>query len=166
MMKEICIVRHAKSSWDDFLIADIDRPLNERGHDTAPKMAKYLKKQGFYPDQLITSPAKRAYTTADYFAKEFKINKDKINIISRLYMAGIDELLDTIQNANEDADRIAIFAHNPGITEFANICCEANVMNVPTCGIIRLRCDIDNWYNFEPDQLVLENIYFPKVVLE
>ena len=70
-MKTIYFIRHAKSSWDHFGISDKDRPLNDRGEQDAPRMAQLLKEKGVQPDQLVSSPAKRAFTTATYFAKAF-----------------------------------------------------------------------------------------------
>ena len=59
-MKTIILVRHAKSSWDDFTIPDFDRPLNDRGKRDAPVMAARLKEHGLSPDLLLSSPARRA----------------------------------------------------------------------------------------------------------
>lgn len=148
------------------MIPDIDRPLNNRGHSTAPKMAHYLGSQGFLPEIFYVSPAKRALTTAEYFAKEFKIRTDRFHIVPRLYMADIDDFIAVIQEAPDLAQKIAIFAHNPGVTEFANICCNANIQNMPTCSILWLECDIEYWQNFEVNDLKLKNIFFPREVLQ
>ena len=41
-MKQLLIIRHAKSSWDLSGLNDFDRPLNDRGIKDAPTMAKRL----------------------------------------------------------------------------------------------------------------------------
>ena len=74
-MKQITLVRHAKSSWHRGL-RDIDRPLNARGERDAPLMAMHLRKQGFSPDILISSPATRAATTAEEIARGIGYDTD------------------------------------------------------------------------------------------
>ena len=68
-MKTLYIVRHAKSSWKNPGLADIDRPLNKRGKGDAPLMGKVLRKAGVEPDLILSSPANRAITTAEVIAK-------------------------------------------------------------------------------------------------
>lgn len=147
------------------MIPDIDRPLNNRGHSTAPKMAHFLGSQGFLPDIFYVSPAMRALKTAEYFAKEFKIKTDRFQVVPRLYMADIDDFITVIQEAHDLAQKVVIFSHNPGVTEFANICCDANIPNMPTCSVLWLECDIENWQKFEPSDVKIKNIFFPKEVL-
>ena len=86
-MKTLLIIRHAKSSWDDFSIKDFDRPLNERGKKDAPMMAKRLLKKNISIDTFISSPAKRARKTAEAFVKEYK-EKDQLFFFDELYLAG------------------------------------------------------------------------------
>ena len=83
-MKTLLLIRHAKSSWDQAGLSDFDRPLNERGKNDAPVMAKRVKEKEIELDYLISSPAKRAKKTAKYFAEELnkKINEASV-IISR-----------------------------------------------------------------------------------
>jgi len=85
MQKTIYLVRHAKSSWEHPGLADIDRPLNNRGKKNAPEMGSRLKNQQIFPDLLISSPAKRAYNTALEAIAEiaFQINEDLENIGAR-----------------------------------------------------------------------------------
>jgi phosphohistidine phosphatase len=71
-MKSILMIRHAKSSWDDPGQPDFDRPLNERGKQDAPSMAKRLLEKSVAIDAFISSPAKRARKTASLFAAEYK----------------------------------------------------------------------------------------------
>jgi phosphohistidine phosphatase len=45
-MKELLLVRHAKSDWGDPSLDDFDRPLNGRGKRDAPVMAEKIKERG------------------------------------------------------------------------------------------------------------------------
>src|SRR5690349_10044526 len=83
-------------------------------------MAKRLLKKKIAIDAFLSSPAKRAKSTAELFAKEYEIPKKKIIFIPELYMASSDAFIRTIRSAPEKADSIALFSHNEGITQFAN----------------------------------------------
>ncbi len=54
-MKTVLLVRHAKSSWDDPLLADFDRPLAARGRGAAPRIARYMRDKGLIPDLVACS---------------------------------------------------------------------------------------------------------------
>src|SRR5260370_4722079 len=71
-MKTLFLTRHAKSSWDDTALPDKDRPLNDRGRRDAPKMGKRLTKRDVKPDLIVSSPARRALTTAEIIATEIE----------------------------------------------------------------------------------------------
>jgi phosphohistidine phosphatase len=161
-LKTIILVRHAKSSWDDFSLKDEDRPLTDRGKKNAPDMAKRLLKKKIPIDAILSSPAKRAKSTAEYFAKEYDIPKKKIILIPELYMASNDAFVKTIRNAPEKADAIALFSHNDGITQFANSLSEARVDNMPTCSVFAVKADINKWDEFQPGKAEFYFFDYPK----
>ena len=68
-MKALLILRHAKSSWKEPLLADYDRPVNKRGKHDAPRVGQFLQEHGLVPDRIISSTAKRARKTAQAVAK-------------------------------------------------------------------------------------------------
>jgi phosphohistidine phosphatase len=162
LLKTIILVRHAKSSWDDFSLKDEDRPLTDRGKKNAPDMAKRLLKKKIPIDAILSSPAKRAKSTAEYFAKEYDIPKKKIILIPELYMASSDAFVKTIRNAPEKADSIALFSHNEGITQFANSLSEARVDHMPTCSVFAVKVDIASWSEFEPGKTEFYFFDYPK----
>ena len=148
-MKSVILVRHAKSSWDSADLTDFERPLNERGKKDAPEMAQRLKKRKVTIDAFISSPAKRAKKTAELFAKELADGKPGIIFIEELYHAGPDTFLSVIQKASDQFDCIAIFSHNPGITDFVNsLTEEVRTDNMPTAGVFAIRANIPSWKDF------------------
>ncbi len=136
MQKTLYLVRHAKSSWNQPSLADIDRPLNKRGKKNAPEMGSRLNKQQIMPDLLISSPAKRAYKTALAIAEKIGYSKKDIVIEEDLYHAGEQKLFDIIKRQSEENQTIMLFIHNPGITWFANKLCNVYIDNVPTAGVV------------------------------
>ena len=147
-MKHLLLVRHAKSSWDNFSVKDFDRPLNERGKKDAPVMAKRLLKRDIMIDAFISSPAKRARKTAEAFVKEYKGNKEHIIFLDELYLASPSAFEEVIKNVNDRYNSIAIFSHNEGITQFANSLTDTKTDNIPTSGIFGVKIKSRQWINF------------------
>jgi phosphohistidine phosphatase len=147
-MKELFLIRHAKSSWDSPTMKDFDRPLNERGKKDAPSMAKRLASKKIKLDALFSSSANRALSTAQYFAEEFDIKKKDIVQIPELYHANPSVFYEVIEHTDDDLDNIAIFSHNPGITEFINELTDKKIMDTPTCGIFAIKIHSKTWKDF------------------
>ena len=145
-MKSIYLIRHAKSSWGDFTVPDFDRTLNERGLRDAPEMAKRLLHRKIVPDAFVSSPAKRAKKTCKIFCETMDVDSSKIIFIEDLYHASIETYQKLISALSNDYKKVAIFSHNPGITDFANTLCKGvHIDNIPTCGIFAVEADIKEW---------------------
>jgi len=147
VVKTLFIIRHAKSSWDASNIDDFERPLNDRGKHDAPRMGKRLKEKDIQPTLLLSSPAKRALSTAKRIAKVLKYPKDDIKTDRRLYHADEETMLTIVRELKEKQDVVMIFSHNPGLTEFVNSLMdgELDIDNVPTCGVVAFKLDLDTW---------------------
>lgn len=164
--RTLYLVRHAKSSWDNPGLRDHDRPLNSRGLNDAPKMANLLVNSGVTPDLLVSSPAKRALTTAMFFADAFKIDAGDIRRDPNIYEAIPMEILRIISDLPETATTVLLFGHNPTFTEVANLFSEENILeNVPTCGVVKITSSADSWKSFYEGNAKVAACYFPKEVL-
>ena len=161
-VKQLLLIRHAKSDWGDFTIPDFDRPLNDRGKKNAPEMAQRLLLKKIFIDAFIASPAKRAKKTAGYFAEEFKRDKDEIIFYPELYGATPHVFYDVIRATKNKFASIAIFSHNPGITDFANTLTLTRIDNIPTCGIFAVKIDCDFWKDFKDAKKELWFFDYPK----
>lgn len=163
-MKTVLLVRHAKSSWEDPMTIDFDRPLNERGKKDAPAMAKRIKKKGFEIDSLISSPAKRAKKTAKLFAEVFKYNEEKIIYKTELYHADPATFYSVIEQTSNNHESIAVFSHNPGITYFVNELTEVKIDEVPTCGVFALKAECSKWKDFKKAKKQFLFFDYPKAM--
>jgi phosphohistidine phosphatase len=148
-MKQLLLIRHAKSAWDNLSLGDFERPLNERGKKDAPVMAERLVDKKINIDVFISSPAKRAKKTAAIFAKAFETDKSDILLKQELYGAEPGVFYNVISAVKNKYDSIAIFSHNPGITDFANELTETRIDNIPTCGIFAVEADCEKWEDFK-----------------
>ena len=161
-MKTLFLIRHAKSSWDDPLLSDKDRPLNKRGHRDAPFMGQLLAEKGVQPDLLLSSHANRAFTTALYFASALGMDRDVVLVDEAIYEASPGDLFRIIQQLPDEKQVVLLFGHNPGFTLLANYFQGFHFANVPTCGIVQLDLDIDKWQDMAPEKGRMSNFYFPK----
>lgn len=145
MNKQLILVRHGKSDWAVNGMADFDRPLNHRGHKNAPEMAERLLKRQLIPTQMVSSPAKRAISTAQHFAESWNKKKAEINQQEGIYEANPATLLRIINQLDNHHNRIALFGHNPGLTELVNYLSDAHIYNIPTAGVVVIDFPFDNW---------------------
>lgn len=144
-MKRLILCRHAKSSWKDITLEDINRPLNKRGKRDAPEMGKRLAGQGVKPDVIVSSPARRARKTARQMAKRLGFKKKNVLILEKMYAASVDELLEIIHKFDDDTNLVVMVGHNPETTLLANILGDLDIDNVPTCGLVSLDFAVDSW---------------------
>ena len=162
-LRNICFIRHAKSSWDYPELADIERPLNGRGNRDAVFMSEKMVEMGTEVDCFLTSPAVRARATANYFADAFNLDKDKIQVVEELYGAGPYQIIDIVQEASDAFESLFVFGHNPAMTELANMFPGVEMIdNVPTCGILQIKTMVDKWSKWSPDVSAFTGFYYPK----
>lgn len=148
-MKKLIIVRHAKSSWDLTGQDDMERPLNERGKKDAPEMASRLKEKINKVELFVSSPAKRAKKTAKLFAEAFNYDKKDIVTEDKLYEATAAAFYNVVESFKDKYDTVAIFSHNPGITEFANTLTHVHINDMPTCAVFAININTNKWADFK-----------------
>lgn len=163
-MRTLYLIRHAKSSWDNPGLRDFNRPLNERGFREAPMMAELLAGQGIRPDLLVSSPAKRAITTALFFAEKFGIEENRVLREQDIYEAAPTEILRIISNLPDSAAVVCLFGHNPTFTEVANLFAENYIDNIPTCGIVQIESEAEHWNTLYEGNSRVKARFFPKEV--
>jgi len=146
-VKTLFVIRHAKSSWDSKTLDDIERPLNDRGKRDAPRMGKRLKEKDIHPDLIISSPAKRAFSTAKRIAKILRYDKENIKVVGKLYHRDEDAMLEVLNKLKDKVSTVIMFGHNPGLTDFVNSIMseEQDIDNVPTCGVVAFQFKADRW---------------------
>ena len=145
-MKNIILVRHAKSSWKDLSLDDFDRPLNKRGKRDAPFMGKKLKDRQMMPDIILSSPAKRAEITVAAIAKAIGYPIKKIIFDNNMYHADALYLFKMVQKLGDEHDTVMCIGHNPGFNNFASMLLEKNpVNNIPTTGIYSIKFKVNKW---------------------
>jgi phosphohistidine phosphatase len=143
--KELLLVRHAKSCWDDPYLDDHDRPLNDRGFRNAPDMGKRLQGRGILPEVWISSTALRAITTAKIIAEQVGFPPDQIQRSKDLYHASATELQGFIAGLDDAIGSAILFGHNPGMTSLVANLYGLPIDNLPTSGVVHLQFNENTW---------------------
>ena len=119
-MKTLLLLRHAKSSWADPGQPDFERPLNERGRQTAPVIGRFLVQRMLKPDTVVCSPAERARETAALVLAAAELSPT-VRYDARIYEASAPRLLEVVQEIAEPAATAMLVGHNPGMEELITL---------------------------------------------
>lgn len=143
-MKNLILIRHAKSNWDTPL-KDIDRPLDQRGYKDAHLVSSSI--HDFIPKTYIiwSSIAKRASDTAVIFAQNLFYPEESIVYKEVLYTFDERLLEKNIKSCSNTFDSLILFGHNAAITNLVNKFGDVFIDNVPTSGFVSLQFDTDYW---------------------
>lgn len=158
-MKQLIIIRHAKSSWD-IPISDFDRMLLPSGRKDANLVAR--EALAFMPKSysIWSSAANRAVQTAHQFAEVFNYPIHKIEFKKELYTFNEQELERIIRTCPDEINNLVVFGHNEAITNFVNKFGNIFIDNVSTSGFVSIFLDANSWKDFKNG--ITTKIIFPK----
>ncbi len=166
-MKQLLLIRHAKSSWDLPGKADHDRTLNDRGHRDAPRMGQALRQRGVKPDAIISSTAVRAATTASIVAGELGFPASEIRQVRDLYLASPRTILTLVQQLDEQLETVLFFGHNPGMhAAVESITHDPSVHEFPTLAVARIELDVAFWGEVDSGSGLLLELLIPRALRE
>jgi phosphohistidine phosphatase len=149
-MKTLTLLRHAKSSWNDPVERDFDRPLNRRGRKAAQAIGREMRLQGLAFDQIIASPALRVVETLDDVAIGYGALLNP-QYDKRVYLASRQSLIEIVHEADDAADRLLIVGHNPGLETLALSLAEKGALRddlavkYPTATLAEITFPVDTW---------------------
>jgi phosphohistidine phosphatase len=162
-MKELFLIRHAKSDWGTEFLKDVDRPLNERGYSDAYFMSKWFLTNKKSPGLILSSTATRALNTALIFARALDFDMKHFSLEEEIYESTVSGMLSVIQRQDESVSSLMIFCHNPCVTEICNrLNDDVFIDNVPTCGIIHLHFETESWKEIGEKKGHMGFFQFPK----
>ena len=101
--------------------------------------------------------------TCIYFAKAHDVKRKEIIPVDELYNAQVDNFYKVVGEVDNGFDTIALFSHNPGITEFANELTDVHVDDMPTCSIFAVKADIEKWEEFTEGEKLFWFFDYPKL---
>ncbi len=165
-MKELWLLRHAKSSWDSGAVTDFERPLNKRGRSDAPALGDWLRTRRVVPDAVFSSDAQRARETAERVIGAWDPQGLEVRFDHRLYLASCGDLLAFIQALPSALARPLLIGHNPGLDDLVGLLCGPELPYtekgklMTTCGLARIRIE-GHWGHLGPAGGVLQELVRP-----
>lgn len=163
-MKELIVVRHAKSSWDHAGLADHERPLLEKGKKRTRKIINYLQDQKVVPDFILSSSALRARETAQFIAMGLGLDKGLVKVDPALYHADAEQVLEQFDDLSDNFKTVMLVGHNPALTNFVNMFLVPPIDWLPTSGVVALQFETDRWDEIRDAQRSVRFVIFPKLI--
>ena len=159
-MKELILMRHAKSDWGSPLLRDHARHLNKRGQRSATALGEWLRAQDLIPDQILCSSATRTQETCTRL--KLPLSPE---LHDALYLAEMPDMLRLLRGAS--GARVLILGHNPGIAEFAASLVAAapaheRFDDYPTGATLVVRFEIDQWADLIPGTGAVQQFVIPR----
>lgn len=154
MTRTVYLLRHAKSSWSDPALADIERPLAPRGRKAAKKVAHYLRERDVHPDIVLCSPAARARETLAAISDG--------EIRPELYGASAAELVGVIRGLPDDAVSVLLVGHNPGFEDLVRAFASLPGEKFPTGALATFVFDCERWADVAPGGAELVDYVVPR----
>lgn len=145
MKRQLVLIRHTKSSWNDLSLSDFERPLMKERIGDAEKMAKTLRDLGLKADHIICSAALRTRETGEYFYDKLGYDVSNVQFEQRIYECAPEDLYEVIHEIEPNVETLVIFGHNPSLTYFVNYYSGKNIIEMPTTGVAWLEFDTDDW---------------------
>ncbi len=149
-MKTLTLLRHAKSTWDDPVARDFDRPLNRRGRQAARTIGREMRSRNLVFDEVLASPAVRVMETLadvrESYGGGIEPRYDK-----RIYLASAATLLDLIHAAGDCVERLLIVGHNPGLEQLVLLLAEEGplrseaAVKYPTATLAEITLPVERW---------------------
>jgi phosphohistidine phosphatase len=162
-MKELTLIRHAKSDWGNEYLKDIDRHLNERGYSDAYHLSDWYFNNHESPDLILSSTATRALNTSLIFARALNFDMKNFVLDKTIYESSVTNLFSIIKKQADSKNSIMLFGHNPTITDVFNELCKGDFIdNIPTCGIVKINFNTSSWKEISEENSKLNFYKFPK----
>ncbi|MCT8000989.1 histidine phosphatase family protein [Sphingomonas sanguinis] len=166
-MKTLTLLRHAKSSWDDPVSRDFDRPLNAKGRRAAAMIGRHLKSLDLQFDHIVASPAIRVMETLDEvwggYGRTLAPVWDKA-----MYLASAPSLLDRVHALPDEADHVLLVGHNPGLEDLVlELALDSELRErvedkYPTATVAQMTLPITRWAEVQPHSATLVAFIRPR----
>src|ERR1700760_453021 len=117
VMRQLLLLRHAKSSADNASMPDRDRPLNARGRRSAALMRQAMLDLGLVPDVVLVSTSRRTQETLELL--EPWDEAPWIEAMDPLYLANPIQLMAALHGVAETVRSVLLIGHNPGLHDLA-----------------------------------------------
>ncbi|MGE0699853.1 MAG: histidine phosphatase family protein [Hyphomicrobiaceae bacterium] len=173
-MRTLSLLRHAKSSWDDERLADVERPLAPRGSKAAPRMGRHMREIGVVPDLVLCSPARRTRETADLVLPCLAGPPPRLLHDPAIYEATVEELMAVLRRVGPEVAHALLIGHNPGLQELAIVLTEgtdsedrrAIAEKLPTTALVVIDLAITDWGEISGGKGRIRHLATPRMLAD
>ena len=159
-MKNLFLLRHAKSSWDNAARGDFDRPLSKRGISNAIQLSEYIQKHSISFDLVLSSPSERTQSTLDLVMSSLDPIPSS-NLKECIYHASALSLIQLITEQDDEINNLLIIGHNPGLHILTETLTNESIVKFPTCAFAKIT-NFNHWKDVDAGILTLESVITPK----
>ncbi|MEJ2076386.1 MAG: histidine phosphatase family protein [Acidobacteriota bacterium] len=163
MSREIGLLRHGKSDWAAGSETDHERPLTDRGVEGARLMGRFLREIGRAPDQVFTSSAVRARTTAELAVAAGQWDCP-IEVTRVLYVTEPEQVFELLRGLDQDLHRVLLVGHNPAWEDMLAALVGGGRFKMPTASLAWIDLSSDGWPKCGPGAGILRWLVTPKVL--
>lgn len=168
-MKRLILLRHAKSSWDDPVSRDFDRPLNAKGHRAARTVGRELRRLGLSFDMVVASPAARVAETLEGVEQGYGSTLAP-SFDKRIYLASLDALIEVISGTDDAVQVLLLAGHSPGLEQVALFLSGVDDKQLrhlleekyPTGAIAEIVLPVNSWHKIEKGKGTLTRFVRPR----
>jgi phosphohistidine phosphatase len=174
-LKRLLLLRHAKTEPGGAGIDDHERALMARGREDAPKLGRYIRKQGYDPELILSSTSRRTAETVKLVTEELS-SGSRVDYREALYLAPPEVILSLIRLAPDKITSAMVVGHNPGLEQLAGLLAREPLKRkerdrfdlleekFPTAALAVLDFDIVHWRDVERGEGMLKDFVRPRDV--
>lgn len=161
-MSELILLRHGKSDWGA-AAADVDRPLSRRGEESARAMGRVISLAGRVPDLVLSSPARRARSTADLAAEAGGWSSPIVED-ERLCPGSPQQVIEAVCRGAREARRVLVVGHEPAMSQTAALLLGGASLRMVTAAAACI--EVDAWEALGPGAGTLLWMITPRLLTE
>ncbi len=161
-MRNLLVMRHAKSDRSPVAGGDRLRPLAPRGRRAAAEVGRFLSSVGLAPELVLCSPAERALRTIA-LASGAGGWTCPVREEACLYEAGPEEVLALVASAPDEVSRLLVAGHEPTLSELVERLI-GGAVRLPTGAVACIGFEVGRWSEIAAGQGVLLWLVGPKLI--
>ncbi len=160
-MKRVYLLRHGKAEIQSAGMADFERKLQSRGIHQIIKIGKAFIKKGYQVSCITSSPAERAFESAQLFARQINFPENEIKIEAEIYTCDADGLIALLQKMQDNQEAVLLAGHNPAFETLAARVSGQYTLHLPTGGLAVLDFAITRWQETDVQKARLLEVMVP-----
>ncbi|NEM98988.1 SixA phosphatase family protein [Pontibacter burrus] len=145
MQRYLYLCRHAEARDSFLLQPDFERNLTPDGVRQAHETGKWIREHYTTIDAILASPAKRAGATARILASRLYYDEEQIIYDPEIYNPKEAQLLKSISQLPESAQKVVVVSHNPALTQLARSLVNRNLPYLEPGQVYAITAILPQW---------------------